>query len=256
MNKTVGALQDLVVLDLTRVLAGPFCSSVLGDMGARVIKIENPIGGDDARLYGPFVNGTSAWFAVMNRSKEGLTLNLKDPEGKRIFLELVKKADIVLENYRPGVMDKLGLGYDVLKEVNDQIIYASVSGFGSYGRYSQRAGYDIVAQAMGGLMSLTGPRGAGPTRSGNAMGDMLAGMNMIIGVLAAVHARSIIGHGQRVDIALVDSIIISLENAFMRYWCTGEIYKRNGNAYATLAPYDTYQAKDGLVVRSIRRSRR
>ena len=126
-----GALEDLVVLDLTRVVAGPFCSSVLGDMGARIIKIENPKGGDDSRAYGPFVNGESAYFAMLNRSKEGITLNLKSPEGKRIFLELVKEADIVLENYRPGVMDKLGLGYDVLKEVNDQIIYAAASGFGS-----------------------------------------------------------------------------------------------------------------------------
>ena len=243
-----GALEDLVVLDLTRVVAGPFCSSVLGDMGARIIKIENPKGGDDSRAYGPFVNGESAYFAMLNRSKEGITLNLKSPEGKRIFLELVKKADIVLENYRPGVMDKLGLGYDVLKEVNNQIIYAAASGFGSYGPYSQRPGYDVLAQAMGGLMSLTGPRGAGPPRAGNGMGDMLAGMTMVIGVLAAVHAKNIIGHGQRVDVALVDSIVVSLENAFTRYWINGDIYVRNGNAYASISPYDTYQAKDGLVV--------
>lgn len=243
-----GALEDLLVLDLTRVVAGPFCGSVLGDMGARVIKIENPAGGDDSRAYGPYVNGESAYFAMLNRSKEGITLNLKAPEGKALFLQLVKKADILLENYRPGVMDKLGLGYDILKNINDQLIYAAVSGFGSYGPYSQRPGYDILAQAMGGLMSLTGPKGGGPTRAGNAMGDMLAGMNMTIGVLAAVHARSLIGHGQRVDVALVDSIIVSLENAFTRYWNTGEIYQRNGNAYAALAPYDSYQAKDGLVI--------
>lgn len=243
-----GALEDLIVLDLSRVVAGPFCGSVLGDMGARVIKIENPKGGDDSRAWGPFVNGESAYYAMLNRSKEGITLNLKDPEGKRIFLELVKKADIVLENYRPGVMDKLGLGYDVLKEVNDQIIYAAISGFGSYGTYSKRPGYDILAQAMGGLMSLTGAKGGEPTRAGNAMGDMLAGMNTVIGILAAVHARNIIGHGQRVDIALVDSIVVSLENAFTRYWDTKQVYVRNGNAYAATAPYDTFQAKDGLVV--------
>lgn len=243
-----GALEDLLVLDLTRVVAGPFCSSVLGDMGARVIKIENPKGGDDSRAYGPYVNGESAYFAMLNRSKEGVTLNLKSPEGKKIFLEMVKKADVLLENYRPGVMDKLGLGYDVLKGVNDQIIYAAASGFGSYGPYSQRPGYDVLAQAMGGLMSVTGPRGAGPTRAGNAMGDILAGMNMVIGVLAAVHARNIIGHGQRVDVALVDSVVVSLENAFTRYWINNEIYVRNGNAYAAICPYDTFQAKDGLAV--------
>lgn len=243
-----GALEDILVLDLTRVVSGPFCSSMLGDMGARVIKIEMPGRGDDSRAYGPVVNGESAYFALLNRSKEGITLNLKSPEGKAIFLEMVKKADVVLENYRPGVMDKLGLGYDVLKKVNDQIIYAAVSGFGSYGPYSQRPGYDILAQAMGGLMSLTGPKGGEPTRAGNAMGDMLAGMNMMIGVLAALHARTIIGKGQRVDVALLDSVVVSLENAFTRYWNTGKLYVRNGNAYAALAPYDSFNAKDGLVI--------
>lgn len=248
MSTQHGALEDLVVLDLTRVVAGPFCGSLLGDMGARVIKVEMPRGGDDSRAYAPFINGESAYFALLNRSKEGITLDLKSPEGKWMFQELVKKADILLENYRPGVMDKLGLGYDVLREVNDQLIYAAVSGFGSYGPYAQRPGYDILAQAMGGLMSLTGPKGGEPTRAGNAMGDMLAGMNMAIGVLAAVHARTLTGRGQRVDVALVDSIVVSLENAFTRYWHTGKLYERNGNAYAALAPYDSYRAKDGLVI--------
>ena len=243
-----GALSDLVVLDLTRVVAGPFCGSILGDMGARVIKIENPKGGDDSRAYGPYVNGESAYFALLNRSKQGITLNLKTEQGKAMFLELVNQADVLLENYRPGVMDKLGLGYDVLKEVNPRLIYAAVSGFGSYGPYSQRPGYDILAQAMGGLMSLTGPKGGEPTRAGNAMGDILAGMNMTIGVLAAVNARRLTGRGQRVDVALVDSIVVSLENAFTRYWHTGKLYERNGNAYAALAPYDTYRAKDGMAV--------
>ena len=243
-----GALSDLTVLDLTRVVAGPFCSSLLGDMGARIIKIEKPGTGDDSRAYGPYVNGESAYFAMLNRSKYGVTLNLKTVKGKEMFLELVKKADIVLENFRPGVMEKLGLGYGDLSAVNERIIYASVSGFGSYGPYSKRPGYDILAQAMGGLMSLTGPKGGEPTRAGNAMGDILGGMNMAIGVLAAVHARTLIGRGQKVDIALTDSIAVSLENAFTRYWVTEEVYKRNGNAYAALAPYDSYQAKDGLCI--------
>lgn len=243
-----GALRDLLIVDLTRVVAGPFCSSVLGDMGARVIKIEVPKKGDDSRFYGPFRNGESVYFAELNRSKEGITLNLKSPEGKKIFLELIKKADVLLENYRPGVLDRLGLGYDVLKKVNAKLIYAAVSGFGSYGPYSQRPGYDILAQAMGGLMSLTGEKGGQPTRAGNAMADMLAGMNMIIGVLAAVHARTLTGKGQRVDISLVDSIVVSLENSFTRYWHTKQLYKRNGNAYAAIAPYDSFQARDGLVI--------
>ena len=248
MEQVNGALSDLVILDLTRVVAGPFCTSMLGDMGARIIKIENPRGGDDSRAYGPYVNGESAYFAMHNRSKEGVTLNLKAPEGKQMFLEMVKKADVVVENYRPGVMDRLGLGYEVLREVNDQIIYAAVSGYGCYGRYSQRPGYDILGQAMGGLMSVTGTDESGPVKAGNAMGDILGGLNLTIGILAAVHARPIIGHGQRVVVSLVDAVLVSLENVFTRYWYSGVVPPRAGNANPATAPYDAYQAKDGLAV--------
>lgn len=248
MENMHGALEDVVILDLTRVVAGPFCTSMLGDMGARIIKIENPKGGDDSRAYGPYVNGESAYFAMHNRSKEGVTLNLKAPEGKALFLEMVKKADVVVENYRPGVMDRLGLGYDVLKEVNDQIIYAAVSGYGCYGRYSQRPGYDILGQAMGGLMSVTGTKESGPVKAGNAMGDILGGLNLTIGILAALHARTIIGHGQRVDVALVDAVVVSLENVFTRYWYSGVVPERAGNANPATAPYNAYKAKDGLVI--------
>jgi crotonobetainyl-CoA:carnitine CoA-transferase CaiB-like acyl-CoA transferase len=243
-----GALENLTVLDLTRVVAGPYCGSILGDLGAKIIKIEIPGRGDDARGYGPYVNGESTYYANLNRNKYGITLNLKHPEGKKIFLELTKKVDVVLENFRPGIMDKFGLGYEKLKEVNDQLIYAAISGFGSYGPYSQRPGYDIISQAMGGLMSLTGSKGNEPTRSGNAMGDMLGGMNCAIGILAAVNARNFLGHGQRVDISLVDSVVASLENAFERYFKSGKIPERNGNAYASIAPYDSYRAKDGYVI--------
>ena len=243
-----GALENLTVVDLTRVVAGPFCSMMLADLGAKVIKIEVPGRGDDAREYGPFVNGESAYYANLNRNKYGITLNLKHPTGKELFLELIKRADILIENFRPTVMDKLGLGYDTLKEINDQLIYAAVSGFGSYGPYSQRPGYDIISQAMGGLMSVTGPKGSYPTRVGNAMGDILGGMNLAIGILAAVNARGIIGHGQRVDISLVDSVVASMENAFERFFDTGEIPERIGNAYASIAPYDSYKAKDGYVI--------
>ncbi len=247
MSET-GALSNLVVLDLTRVVAGPYTASILGDMGATVIKIEVPGRGDDARSYGPFRNGESIYYANLNRSKKGITLNLKEEEGKRILLELVKQADILIENYRPGVMERLGLGYDRLREVNDQLIYAATSGFGSYGRYSNRPGYDILAQAMGGLMSLTGDKGSDPTRAGNAMGDILAGLNTAIGILAAVNARNIIGHGQKVDVALVDCVVNSLENAYIRYMESGKLYERNGNAYAAIAPYNSYHARDGLVI--------
>ncbi len=242
------ALSNLVVLDLTRVLAGPHCTMIMADFGADVIKIEMPVKGDDTRAFGPFQNGESMYYANVNRNKKGITLNLKVDEGKKMFLEMVKKADVVVENYRPGVMDKLGLGYDVLKEVNDQIIYAAVSGFGSYGPSSQRPGYDIIAQAAGGLMAMTGALGGEPTRAGNAMGDILGGMNLTIGVLAAVNARSINGKGQRVDVALVDSVVSSLETGVQRYFSTEKDLELMGNRYAAVYPYDSFQAKDGKFV--------
>lgn len=203
------ALEDLVVLDLTRVLAGPYCTMMLADFGAKVIKIEVPVKGDDTRAMGPFKNGSSLYYANVNRNKQGVTLNLKSDAGKKMFLEMVKKADVVVENYRPGVMDRLGLGYDVLKQENERIIYAAVSGFGSYGRFHSRPGYDIIAQSYGGLMSITGEAGGHPLRVGNAMGDILGGMNLTIGILAAVHARQLSGKGQRVDVSLVDSVVSS-----------------------------------------------
>lgn len=242
------ALEDVVVLDLARVVAGPFCSSILADLGAKVIKVEIPGKGDDARAYAPYINGESLYYSNLNRNKYGITLNLKTDEGKEVFRELVKKADILIENFRPGVMDRLGLGYDDLKKINDQLIYGAVSGFGSYGKYAHRPGYDIIAQAMGGLMSVTGQRGDPPTRAGCAMGDILGGLNLTIGVLAALNARNVIGHGQRVDVALTDCVVASLEQAVQRYEVSGKVPERNGNSYAAIAPYDTYEAKDGHLV--------
>ena len=248
------ALENLTVLDLTRVLAGPFCTMMLADMGANVIKIEVPTGGDDTRTYPPFreknLNGQreSLYFANINRNKKGITLNLKAPEGKAIFKELVKKADIVVENYRPGVMDKLGLGYDVLKEINPRLIYAAVSGFGCYGPYHLRPGYDILAQAMGGMMAITGPRGGEPTRAGSALGDMLGGLHVTIGILAAVNARTITGKGQRVDVSLMDSMIAATENTALKYLESGQIPPRMGNRYAAVSPYDAFKVKDWVII--------
>ena len=247
-RKAEQALENLTVLDLTRVVAGPYAGALLGDLGANVIKIESPGRGDDARGYGPYENGESMYYANLNRNKRGITLNMKSEKGKEAFLKLVEKADILIENFRPGVMDKLGLGYDRLKEINPRLIYGAVSGFGSYGPYAMRPGYDIVSQAMGGLMSVTGAKGGEPTRSGNAMGDILGGMNLVIGVLAAVNYRNMTGKGQRVDISLVDSVVASLENAYVRYFKSHELPVRNGNAYASIAPYDAYHAKDGYVI--------
>ena len=242
------ALQDIVVLDLTRVLAGPYCTMMLADFGADVIKIEIPVKGDDTRGMGPFVNGSSLYYANVNRNKKSVTLNLKEPKGKEMFLALVKKADVVVENYRPGVMDRMGLGYEVLQEANERIIYAAVSGFGSYGRCSARPGYDIIAQAYGGLMSITGEPDGEPLRVGTAIGDVLGGMNLTIGVLMALHARELSGKGQRVDVALVDSVISSLETGTQRYFASGKLPRRIGNRYASAYPYDSFKAKDGSFV--------
>lgn len=242
------ALQDIVVLDLTRVLAGPYCTMMLADFGADVIKIEIPVKGDDTRGMGPFVNGSSLYYANVNRNKKSVTLNLKDPKGKEMFLALVKKADVVVENYRPGVMDRMGLGYEVLKEANERIIYAAVSGFGSYGRCSARPGYDIIAQAYGGLMSITGEPDGEPLRVGTAIGDVLGGMNLTIGILTALHARELSGKGQRVDVALVDSVVSSLETGTQRYFASGKLPRRIGNRYASAYPYDSFKAEDGNFV--------
>jgi len=241
-------LEGVTILDLTRVLAGPYSGMLMADMGARVIKIENPRGGDDTRSMGPFINGNSVYYANFNRSKLGCTLNLKAPEGRAIFLEMVKKADVILENYRPGTMEKLGLGYDTLKEVNPGIIYGAVSGFGHTGPLSKRAGYDIVGQAMGGMMSTTGWPGGAPTRVGTPMGDILGGLNMTIGVLAALVSKSKTGLGEKVDIALVDSVASAMENITMIYQAEGRIPQRIGNRYESTYPYDVFPAKDGDVV--------
>lgn len=243
-----GILDGIVVLDLTRVLAGPYCGMLLADMGAEVIKIEVPGKGDDSRAFGPFLNGESAYYMNLNRNKKGVTLNLKKEEGKRIFLEMVKKADVVIENYRPGTMEKLGLGYETLKAVNPGIVYGCVSGFGHYGPYSQRAGYDIIGQAMGGLMSTTGWPGGEPTRTGTAMGDVLGGLSVTIGVLAAVVNKIRTGEGQKVDVALVDSVVSSLEIITQIYLSTGRIPERIGNRYESTYPYDSFKAKDGNVI--------
>ena len=248
MENGKGLLDGVVVLDLGRVLACPYAAVLMADLGATVIKIENPKGGDDTRKMGPFINGNSVYYTNFNRSKVGITLNLKEPEGKEIFKELVKKADVVLENYRPGTMEKLGLGYDVLKEINPGIVYGSVSGFGHTGPLSKRAGYDIVGQAMGGLMSTSGWPGGPATRSGTPLGDVLGALNMTVGVLAALVNKQKTGLGEKVDVALVDSVAAAMENITMIYQSTGRIPQRIGNRYESTYPYDTFPTKDGDVV--------
>lgn len=247
-NSKKGLLDGVRVLDMTRVLAGPYCGMMFADMGADVIKIELPGRGDDARKNGPFLKGESVYYMNLNRNKRGMTLNLKHEEGRRIFKELVKKSDVVLENYRPGVMKRLGLDYEELKKVNPAIIYGAVSGFGQYGPYSQRAGYDILGQAMSGLMSTTGWPDSAPTRTGTAMSDVLGGLNVCIGILAAYINRMRTGEGEMVDVSLVDSTVSSLEIINMIYLCTGRVPTRIGNRYEAIGPYDSFQAKDGMVI--------
>jgi formyl-CoA transferase len=197
---------------------------------------------------GPFKNGESAYYMNLNRNKRGVSLNLKDPRGKELFLEMVKKADIVTENFRPGTMEKLGVGYEELKKVNPRIIYAAISGFGHTGPYKMRPGYDIIAQAMSGLMSTTGWPGGEPTRTGTAMGDVLAGLSCAIGILAAVNSRNLTGIGQKVDVALVDSAVASLEIINMIYLVEGRVPQRIGNRYESTYPYDSFRASDGSLV--------
>lgn len=248
MTEGKGLLTGMKVLDMTRVLAGPYCGMMLADMGAEVIKVETPKTGDDARMNAPVVRGESAYFMNLNRNKMGITLNLKSPKGKEIFLKLVKQSDVVLENYRPGVMEKLGLGYEDLRKVNPRIIYGAVSGFGHYGPYSQRAGYDIIGQAMSGLMSTTGWPGGEPTRTGTAMSDVLGGLSCTIGVLAAYSNMLKTGIGDKVDVSLVDATVSSLEIINMIYLCTGRTPERIGNRYEAVYPYDTFPTKDGMMV--------
>lgn len=248
-QQNLGALSDITVLDMTRVLSGPFAATWLGEMGANVIKIEIPRGGDESRRNPPFSpDGTSAFNTTINRNKRSITLDLKSEEGKEIFRQLVKKADVVLENFRPDVMDRLGLGYEELKKINDQIIYASISGFGTTGPYAKRPAYDVIAQAMGGIMFGVGEEGGEPLKVGASIGDITAGMNVIIGILAALHARSIIGHGQKVETSLVESIIGLQQSENNRYFVDGEIIRGTGSKHPTNCPYGAYHAADGMYM--------
>ena len=241
-------LLDIRVLDLSRVLAGPFCSMILADMGAEVIKLEIPGRGDDSREFPPFIEDESLYYVNLNRGKKSITLNLKSDEGKNLIKDLVKECDVLLENFRPGTMERLGLGYSDLSKINPRLVYASISGFGQYGPYRERPGYDIIGQAMGGLLSITGWPDSPPTRCGTAIGDILSALFSCVGILAALNIREHTGEGQHVDISLVDSVFASLENIPQKYYVENEVPKRIGNRYEFIYPYDTFRAKNGWVV--------
>ena len=240
-------LEGLVVLDMTRVLAGPFAAMMFADLGAEVIKIERPEGGDDTRAYPPFQKGESAYFMSLNRGKRSVTLNLKHPRGKEILKELAKKSDILIENFKPGTMDKLGVGYEDLRKVNPRLIYAASSGFGQTGPYSSRPAYDLIIQGMGGMMSVTGPDEHTPTKVGSSVADIFAGLFTAIGVLAAVNARNRTGRGQLVDVAMLDCMVAVLENAVSRYLVSGEIPHPIGNRHPSISPFTTLATSDGAV---------
>ena len=242
------SLEGLRVLDLTRVLVGPYATMILADLGAEVIKLEFPRIGDDARHYPPHVNGESAYFMSLNRNKRSMTLNLKSEVGKRIFLDLVQKVDVLVENFRPGTMARLGLGYETLMEYNPGLIYAAASGFGQTGPYSKRPAYDGVVQAMGGIMSITGQPGNEPTRVGTSIGDIAAGLFTAVGILAAVVHRDKTGEGQMVDVAMLDCQIALLENAIARYTAAGEIPGPIGNRHSSITPFEPFDTSDGKLM--------
>jgi len=243
-----GALSGIRVLDLSRVLAGPFCTMLLGDMGAEIIKIEVPGQGDDSRRYPPFIGEESAYFMNLNRNKKSIVLNLKDSRGKDIFLDLIKRSDVILENFRPGTMEKLGLGYATLKAHNPDIVYSCISGFGHSGLYKDLPGYDIIGQAMGGIMSITGWPDSPPTRTGTAIADVLGGLCACIGILTSLLAIHNGKPGQKVDISLVDSVVSAMETIIQIYLVENRIPQRTGNRYEFIYPYDTFKARDGWVI--------
>ena len=239
-------LDGLVVLDFSRVLAGPFCTMTLADLGARVIKVEPP-DGDEARGMGPFVDGASLYFAGINRSKQSVVLNLKTPEGVELARRLCEKCDVLVENYRPGTMDKLGLGYDEVRKLNPSIVYASLSGFGHSGLYRDRGAYDVIIQAMSGLMSVTGAAGGQPTRVGASIGDLVPALYTTTAILAALNVRDRHG-GCHLDIGMMDCVVSIMENALSRYWVSGEDPRPLGNRHPAITPFSSFAVDDGEIV--------
>ena len=244
----LGPLNGVTIIDMTRVLAGPFCTLMLAELGARVIKVEVPGKGDDARHYGPFINEKSAYFVSINRGKESIALDLKDDADRAIFEKLLEKADVVVENFRPGTMEKLGYGWDDLHARYSKLIYAAVSGFGHSGPHSHRPAYDMVVQAMGGIMSITGQPGAPPTRVGTSIGDIGAGLYTAIGINAALYDRALTGEARKVDIGMLDCQISLCENALVRYSATGEVPGPLGARHPSITPFQVFSTKDGHII--------
>ncbi len=247
-----GPLTGVTILDLTRVLSGPYCTMVLADMGARVIKIEQPGKGDDTRAWGPpFVAGESAYFLSINRNKESVTLDFKQPAGRAILERLIARADVLVENFRPGAMRRLGLDYDTLSTTHTRLLYASISGFGQNGPKRDRPGYDAVVQAEGGLMSVTGAADGPPYRLGVAIADLVAGLLAAQGITLGLLARHTTGRGQHVDISMLDGVAALLSYQAGIFFATGEAPARMGNRHPTIVPYETFEASDGEFVLAV-----
>ncbi len=247
-----GPLEGIRILDLTQVLFGPFATMLFSAMGAEVIKIERPGLGDIARGSGPFVRGLSSYFLSLNRGKRSVTLDLSSARGKETFLKLTGKADVLVENFTPGTMQNLGLSYETVRAHNPRIIYVSGSGFGQYGPYARKSAYDVIVQAMGGVMSITGEEGGPPVRPGVSYGDITAGLFLCIATLAALQERHISGKGQLIDISMLDCQVTVQENAFVRYLNTGEIPHALGTRHPVTTPFQAFETKDGYVAVALR----
>ncbi|MEK4382403.1 CoA transferase [Aeribacillus sp. FSL K6-2848] len=244
-------LAGIKIIDLTRILSGPFCTMTLADLGAEVIKIESPQG-DDTRQWGPpFIKNESAYFLSVNRNKKSVVLNLKDPKGKEILLKMVEETDVVVENFRPGTLKKLGIDYDILKQHNRGVILASISGFGQTGPYSKKPGYDVLAQGMGGLMSVTGEPDGTPVKAGYSLADIGAGMWATIGILSALWERERSGQGQWIDVSLLDTMVSWQTYLAGNYFATNNDPKPLGGAHPNIVPYQVFEASDGHFILAV-----
>jgi CoA:oxalate CoA-transferase len=243
-----GPLKNLLVIDLTRVLVGPYCTMILSDLGARVIKVEAPEIGDDSRKFGPFIENYSAYFMSLNRGKESIALNLKNDDDKKIFEKILSKADILVENFKPGTLEKWGYGWKEVSKKYPKLIYASASGFGQTGPLRELPAYDMVVQGMGGLMSVTGQPNTEPTRVGTSIGDITAGLFTAIGINAALYDRQKTGKGTFIDVSMLDCQIAILENAIARYLAKNEIPEPMGSRHPSITPFEAFKTKDSYII--------
>jgi len=247
-SQAIKPLDDLFVVDLSRILSGPVCTMLMADMGADIIKVEPPPLGDDSRQWGPpFIGGISTYFLSVNRNKKSLGLNLKTEDGRRVLWKLIERADVLIENFRPGVMDKLGFGYEAVHKANPRTVYCSISGFGHSGPYRDRPGYDVIAQGESGMMDLTGYPDGPPAKLGASLADVVAGLYACNGICLALLARHRTGKGQHVDVSLLDGMVSTLTYHALIYLSTGRSPKRAGTRHPSIVPYESFEAKDGFV---------